>query len=886
MTNRSVNFSFLADITPDLDLLHCFAYQAEMYLHLDPNTSLIKLRQFGELLAQEIAARNGESIDPDESQEMLLRRLSTNGILKQKSSNLFHDIRRDGNKANHPRIDGNKAIQCGLSDYDRALRRLKDAHQLACWFYNTHKDECDLNTFIMPPDPAIEWEKTAQILDDIKAVNQALANKLAEKELQLNELSTAEINERAAITRQLGEIKELKQLLTQELIEKDGISNRLKELEQQAIQMTSTQKQSTIVRSHKQEEKIISVIELGALEIGTVLRDRYEILSQIGVGSFGIAYIAKDRESPSHKSFVIKQFNQINIDAIDMKIAREGFDREARFLEQLKHDCIPTLYAQFEEKGQFYIVQSLVEGIPLSQELKYGEKKDEEYIKALLINVLTPLEYVHKQDIIHRDLKPANLIRRNDGGISLIDFGSVKELVNKPTSEIGTIIGTLDYMSGEQAIGQAKLSSDVYAVGKIAIQSATGMYPSELETDRDLNPIWQYLAPEISPELKNILSQMVEYNFSKRYENATEALQAVTSLNKEEKAKVKLLKEQAAAKAEAERLKKQATADAETEYLKKQATADAETEYLKKQATAESLKIIGALVSFIIIGIGIKSWDYLTKTKISSNTITVGILTSPADYRELGDYLRKELVPANYFDYLQGKQVGIIIEGDRSLSYQEVKKRLAAKKWDIVFARSPMISRFSQKQSYSYLAGMFPDKATYKSGIFVKANSPIRSINDIKSNTVVALGDFGSASKFYMPTYDLYGKTFSAKIARSESPMSMVAQGKAEVGVAAIGDEFKPNNSEFRIIHTSRDIPGSGVYLSPQLASQHEQMKQVLLAASKKITKKVNYGDVPEPNYTEFDKIIDRVDSMIECVNFDKTPTNLFCDRSANRSNK
>jgi ABC-type phosphate/phosphonate transport system substrate-binding protein len=297
-------------------------------------------------------------------------------------------------------------------------------------------------------------------------------------------------------------------------------------------------------------------------------------------------------------------------------------------------------------------------------------------------------------------------------------------------------------------------------------------------------------------------------------------------------------------------------------------------------------KIIGALVGLIIIGIGIKSWGYLTKTKISNSTITVGILTSPADYRELGDYLRKELVPANYFDYLQGKQVGIIIEGDKSLSYQEVKKRLAAKKWDIVFARSPMIARFSQKQSYSYLAGMFPGSATYKSGIFVKANSPIRSINDIKSNTVVALGDFNSASGFYMPVYDLYGKTFSAKIARGESPRSMVSQGKAEIGTVAIGDQLKPNNSEFRIIHTSRDIPGSGVYLSPQLASQHQQIKQVLLAASKTITKKVNYGDIPEPNYTEFDKIIDRVDSIIECVNFDKTPTNLFCGKPANRSDK
>ena len=61
MANYSVNFAFLANISPDLDLLHCFAFQAEMYLHSDPNTCFIKIRQFGELLAQEILARNGGS---------------------------------------------------------------------------------------------------------------------------------------------------------------------------------------------------------------------------------------------------------------------------------------------------------------------------------------------------------------------------------------------------------------------------------------------------------------------------------------------------------------------------------------------------------------------------------------------------------------------------------------------------------------------------------------------------------------------------------------------------------------------------------------------------------------------------------------------------------
>ena len=873
MTNRSVNFSFLADIAPDLDLLHCFAHQAERYLHSDPNSCLIKLRQFGELLAQEIAARNGESSNRGESQEILLRRLSVNGILKQNSSDLFHQIRKEGNRANHH----------GLSDYDRALRVLKYTHQLACWFYHAYIDQCKLNPFVLPPDPAIEWEKTAQELSSIKEVNQALADRLNEKELYL---LSVENNERADVDRQLAEIKELKQLLEQELQEKDAITKRLEELEQQAIRMTPTEKQATIIRSHQQEDNIMARVEIDALDVGTVLRNRYEIVKQLGIGSFGVTYIAKDRDFPGQKEFVVKQFNPVNTEQKSIDIAQVKFTQEAECLARLTNDFIPRVYAQFEDNGHFYIVQDLVEGATLSQEFKAGEKKNEQYIKKLLVDVLTPLAYVHQQNIIHRDLKPDNLIRRNDDGkISLIDFGAVKEVVNQPTSQAGTTIGTPGYMPHEQISGRPKMSSDIYAVGVIAIQAATGIDLSQLSFDHDENLVWQDLAPDISLELKNILSQMVEYDFRKRYDSASEALQALILLETDKQAEA----ESSTRQVEADKLpEKVEPRQSQTQSEVRQLSGQAEMEESRKQPETKHLRIIGSLVGLVILGMGIKSWDYLTKPKISNSTITVGILTNPADYRELGDYLRKELVPANYFDYLQGKQVGIIIEGDKSLSYQEAKKRLAEKKWDIAFARSPMISRFAQKQGYSYLAGMFPGSASYQSGIFVRANSPIRSINDIKPTTLVALGDFNSASSFYMPAYDLYGKTFSAKIARGDSPMSMVAQGKAEVGAAAIGDKLKSNNSDFRIIHTSRAIPGSGVYLSPQLAPEHRQIGQILLAAPKSIrgVKKANYGDVPEVNYTEFDKITDRVDSIIECVDFEKPPVSLFCNKSATRLNQ
>jgi serine/threonine protein kinase len=606
---------------------------------------------------------------------------------------------------------------------------------------------------------------------------------------------------------------------------------------------------------------MISPVRIDALEIGTVLRDRYEIVEQIGMGSFGIMYVAEDRDYPDRKSFAIKQFNPINIRQKNIEIARTKFNDEANILARLTHDLIPKLYARFEEDGYFYIVQDLVQGVPLAQELKAGDRKNERYLKKLLIDLLTPLAYVHQKNIIHRDLKPDNLIRRSDGRISLVDFGAVKEVVDRTIEPPGTTIGTPAYMPSEQAIGQAKLSSDIYAIGKIAIQAATGIHPSNLEKDPTTeNPIWQNLAPQISQDLKNILNRMVEYNFNARYPNAIEALKEVNnpSVNPPELPTIAVEK------------------------------IDSKTIATDKTPAESSvlpwLNSVGILIGIGILLMGLNSWRYAFKPRISDSTIVVGILSDSANYQELSNYLSQEFVPANYWDYLKGKQIKVVVEGSKKLSYSEVKKRLIEKKWDIAFAKSPMISRFAQKQGYSYLAGMFPDSTIYNSGMFVKKNSPIRSIDDIKPSTVVALGDFNSASSFYMPAYDLYGKTFSRKLARSESPMDMVGKGKADVGAATI-DGIQANKSKFRIIHQSRDIPGSGVYLSPYFSSQHEKIKQVLLDAPANIrdSSAANYDDVPEPNYTEFDKIAARVDKIVECVDFTRNPINLFCPKKSPR---
>jgi formylglycine-generating enzyme required for sulfatase activity len=139
--------------------------------------------------------------------------------------------------------------------------------------------------------------------------------------------------------------------------------------------------------------------------------------------------------------------------------------------------------------------------------------------------------------VIHRDLKPDNLMRRQDGKIVLIDFGAVKEIstivVNAQKQTSLTIaIGTPGYMPSEQAKGKPRFASDIHAVGMIGIQALTGEHPFNLREDTQTGEvIWRNQA-QVSNNLANVLDKMVRDNFSQRYQNADEALQAILSLSR------------------------------------------------------------------------------------------------------------------------------------------------------------------------------------------------------------------------------------------------------------------------------------------------------------------------------------------------------------------
>jgi len=129
-----------------------------------------------------------------------------------------------------------------------------------------------------------------------------------------------------------------------------------------------------------------------------------------------------------------------------------------------------------------------------------------------------------------------------------------------------------------------------------------------------------------------------------------------------------------------------------------------------------------------------------------------------------------------------------------------------------------------------------------------------------------------------MPVYDLYGKTLTVDMGhRGQKIREMVRTRKADLGAGALGDTVK-NDPDIRIIHLSRDIPGSGVYLSPELSeSDTKAIQTVLLNAPKDFQKKANYGAGLEPNYTAFMEIIQRTEQVLGCSDFRKNPVSFFC---------
>ena len=236
---------------------------------------------------------------------------------------------------------------------------------------------------------------------------------------------------------------------------------------------------------------------------------------------------------------VIKQFFPQVQGTAALEKATALFKQEAQRLYELgEHSQIPRLIAYFEQDKRLYLVQELIEGQNLLEELQQQGAFSEGKIRQLLMELLPVLKFVHEHGVIHRDIKPENIMRRRqDGRLMLIDFGVSKQATGT-VAQVGTTVGTPGYAPMEQMRGQVLPASDLYSLGVTCIRLLTGCLPNEDGSDNLYNALegrwmWRDHLPfgtVVGPQLGQVLDKLTQDYVKVRYQSAEQVLQALNPI--------------------------------------------------------------------------------------------------------------------------------------------------------------------------------------------------------------------------------------------------------------------------------------------------------------------------------------------------------------------
>lgn len=263
------------------------------------------------------------------------------------------------------------------------------------------------------------------------------------------------------------------------------------------------------------------------LKEGIILGERYEIISRIGSGGMADVYKARD-----HKLNRLVAIKVMKAEFREDTSFVNKFQKEAEAAAGLSHPNVVNVFDVGEDRGLYYIVMELVEGITLKNYITKKGRLSVKEATSIAIQVSLGLQAAHHQGIVHRDVKPQNIIISTDGKVKLSDFGIAK--ASNSNTITANVMGSVHYSSPEQVRGGVSdARSDIYSLGVTMYEMVTGRVPFDGDTtvsiaikhlQEEIIPPTRY-TPDLPYALEQIIMKATQKNQNRRYQNVGELIE-------------------------------------------------------------------------------------------------------------------------------------------------------------------------------------------------------------------------------------------------------------------------------------------------------------------------------------------------------------------------